>query len=91
MALTIPVIAKDNFQILADNMDLVAGILSDQKKAEIAQFTWEKDQAAKDKKLKDILFRANHPRLAKAKDLITKGWEKIIKGKWFDKITGFFK
>ena len=91
MALTIPAINKGNFELLNDNMKLVASTLSDQKKAEIAQFTWEKQQREKDKKLRDVMFRANHPRLAKAKDLITKGWEKLIKMKWFDKITGFFK
>ena len=91
MALTIPTINKGNFELLNDNMKLVASTLSDQKKAEIAQFTWEKQQREKDKKLRDVMFRANHPRLAKAKDLITKGWEKLIKMKWFDKITGFFK
>ncbi len=91
MALTIPTINKGNFELLNDNMELVASTLSDQKKAEIAQFIWEKQQREKDKKLRDVMFRANHPRLAKAKDLITKGWEKLIKMKWFDKITGFFK
>jgi phage-related protein len=91
MALTIPTINKGNFELLNENIELITDILTDQQKTNIDQFILDKQQKEKDKKLKDIMFRANHPRLAKAKDLITKGWEKLIKMKWFDKITGFFK
>lgn len=91
MALTLPKIKKNNIDKLTEAVELISDKFTDQQKADIKDFKYKQTQRAQEKQLRKLMFAANHPVFFKAQQFVSKGFVKLMKMRWFDKITGFFK